>query len=395
MKFKDLIKIQDGKISIDWNLVDTIDDFKLLKSTPQTPEWHAEGDAYVHTVNVVNEMIKILETRKLTDNYEYALMMTAAALCHDLGKGPTTKVDASTGEIVTKRHGQASDRIVRTLFQNESLELREKVCYMCRWHMTMHHIFDKPERTDYALVKLSCGPVTVRDMIIMYTADSLGSVNSETPAYVASRAKMMEEAALKLGCLSSMYPFKSTWHRLEFFANHDAKGYLHPDDVKDILSDNVNPYTVYMMVGVPGSGKDYAINNMLPRNTVQVCRDLIRTEIGITGEKPMGTKSQEDDVTSIFNTRMDEYLKNATTFAINNTNVRKMYRTQFLQKILPHNPRIVYVYCEAPSLDESKKRRERMMPTKVIDRMWNDLDFPDKTEYSEIIYNVQRAQEDN
>ena len=93
--------------------------------------------------------------------------------------------------------------------------------------------------------------------------------------------------------------------------------------------------------------------------------------------------------------KMDEYLKNATTFAINNTNVRKMYRTQFLQKILPYNPRIVYVYCEAPSLDESKKRRERMMPTKVIDRMWNDLDFPDKTEYSEIIYNVQRVQEDN
>ena len=119
-------------------------------------------------------------------------------------------------------------------------------------------------------------------------------------------------------------------------------------------------------------------------------RDIIRTEIGLEGEKPMGNKSQEEEVTRIFNERMEEYLKNKQSFVINNTNGNKRYRDDFIKKILPHFAKIVYVYCEAPSLEENMNRRRGMMPTNVITRMWKEFEFPYKNEYYEICYNVQR-----
>lgn len=53
---------------------------------PQEPEWHPEGDVWVHTLLVIDE------ARKQIDDLPYpqqvALML--GAVCHDLGKPPTT-----------------------------------------------------------------------------------------------------------------------------------------------------------------------------------------------------------------------------------------------------------------------------------------------------------------
>jgi tRNA nucleotidyltransferase (CCA-adding enzyme) len=57
-----------------------------LVGCPQEPEWHPEGDVWVHTLLVIDE------ARKRIDDLGYpqqvALML--GAVCHDLGKPPTT-----------------------------------------------------------------------------------------------------------------------------------------------------------------------------------------------------------------------------------------------------------------------------------------------------------------
>src|SRR5262249_3985368 len=57
-----------------------------LVGCPQEPEWHPEGDVWVHTLLVIDE------ARKRIDDLPYpqrvALML--GAVCHDLGKPPTT-----------------------------------------------------------------------------------------------------------------------------------------------------------------------------------------------------------------------------------------------------------------------------------------------------------------
>ena len=236
----------------------------------------------------------------------------------------------------------------------------------------------------------------MRDMNRLMIADSNGSKNSETRKYINAKAHDIETRANEIGCYTSEYKFRSDWYRLEYFAHKDKY-----ETEADIPEDLVNTpgdiildanmaeprFTVYMMVGVPGAGKDWYIEHNL-KKIPQLSRDLIRTEIGLTGEKPQGNKQQEEEVTRIFDKRMDEYLKNRTSFIINNTNTNKRYRDSFVSKILPYNARIIYVYCEAPTLNENFKRRAGMMPDTVIKRMWNEFEFPDKTEYYNIIYNV-------
>jgi tRNA nucleotidyltransferase (CCA-adding enzyme) len=57
-----------------------------LVDCPQEPEWHPEGDVWVHTLLVIDE------ARKRLDGLDYPEQVTVmlGAVCHDLGKPPTT-----------------------------------------------------------------------------------------------------------------------------------------------------------------------------------------------------------------------------------------------------------------------------------------------------------------
>ena len=59
-----------------------------LVGCPQEPEWHPEGDVWVHTLLVIDE------ARSRIDDLEYAQQVTVmlGAVCHDLGKPPTTAI---------------------------------------------------------------------------------------------------------------------------------------------------------------------------------------------------------------------------------------------------------------------------------------------------------------
>jgi tRNA nucleotidyltransferase (CCA-adding enzyme) len=59
-----------------------------LVGCPQEPEWHPEGDVWVHTLLVIDE------ARSRIDDLEYAQQVTVmlGAVCLDIGKPPTTAV---------------------------------------------------------------------------------------------------------------------------------------------------------------------------------------------------------------------------------------------------------------------------------------------------------------
>ncbi len=63
-----------------------IPEMAALAGCPQEPEWHPEGDVWVHTLMVVDEM------RAAIDDLDRArrLTMMLGAVCHDFGKPPTT-----------------------------------------------------------------------------------------------------------------------------------------------------------------------------------------------------------------------------------------------------------------------------------------------------------------
>jgi len=62
----------------------------IMKQTPQEPDWHPEGDVWIHTLMVVDEAAKIIRRDEKIFNEEEKLQLMLGALCHDLGKPSTT-----------------------------------------------------------------------------------------------------------------------------------------------------------------------------------------------------------------------------------------------------------------------------------------------------------------
>ena len=76
-------------------------ELKALVGCPQEPEWHPEGDVWVHTLMVIDQARTRIDD--LERPQQVAIML--GAVCHDLGKPPTTAfVD---GRIRSIDHEQA------------------------------------------------------------------------------------------------------------------------------------------------------------------------------------------------------------------------------------------------------------------------------------------------
>lgn len=148
---------------------------------------------------------------------------------------------------------------------------------------------------------------------------------------------------------------------------------------------------VYVMVGLPGAGKDTWIAQNLPEAHKVVCRDDIRAEMGLcnAGEKIVASREQENLVTAIFNQKLKEYARAGEDIAINNINLVKRYRMDYKRTLKDFDVNWIYVVVEAPDLETNKKRREGQIPPEVFDRMVERYEPPTPDEYDEIIYAKQ------
>jgi tRNA nucleotidyltransferase (CCA-adding enzyme) len=71
------------------NWIQLYPELDKLRGIPQDPDWHPEGDAWIHTLHVVDAMAKIVHRENIQGEDRVVLMM--AALVHDLGKATTTE----------------------------------------------------------------------------------------------------------------------------------------------------------------------------------------------------------------------------------------------------------------------------------------------------------------
>lgn len=368
MKINDFFKA-DGH-TLDWERIEKIPEFAKMATTKQSPIWHREGNVLTHTKLVCKHMSEIMSDE--VGSLNYRIMMVAAA-CHDLGKPDTTYFDERDREYHCKNHGDRGDKITRELLAEENTALREKVCYIVRHHMVLHHILSKDEKgIERKLIEMSWGWVTVNDMLRMKMADSRGSLNDvETEEAILDTVSTIKSKAMLLGCLFEPYKFSSHAAKRHFFCR---------GELADIEEGETPPINMYVMVGLPGSGKNFAIDHLLADDVVRISRDDIRTEMGLEGEKPQGDAQQESEVTKIFNRRVKDACGNGQDFVSNNVNVRLRYRKELMNLTLPTNVIVTYIVIDTP-IGVCKERREGMIPPNVIDRMSGYTDFPTPLEF--------------
>ena len=118
-------------------------EIQSLIDVPQDPEWHPEGDVFIHTLLAVDR------ARELIDDLPHARQVTVmlAALAHDFGKPPTTQF--LEGRWRSRGHEEAGvepttrflDRInVHTI---DGYDVRQQVIALVREHLKPGEFYKK------------------------------------------------------------------------------------------------------------------------------------------------------------------------------------------------------------------------------------------------------------
>ena len=174
-----LLRARSPSIGLDWlsklgAVEQVFPEIQTLIGVPQDPEWHPEGDVFVHTLLVVDR------AREMIDDLPYARQVTVmlAALAHDFGKPPTTQF--LEGRWRSRGHEEAGvapatkflDRInIHTI---DGYDVRRQVVALVREHLKPGEFYKKREEVgDGAFRRLArrCEP----DLLYRVArADSLG-----------------------------------------------------------------------------------------------------------------------------------------------------------------------------------------------------------------------------
>jgi tRNA nucleotidyltransferase (CCA-adding enzyme) len=149
-------------------------ELKALIDVPQEPEWHPEGDVWIHTLLTVDR------ARELIDDLDHPRQVTVmlAALCHDLGKPATTAfVD---GRIRSREHEEAGvppteaflDRLnIHTL---DGYDVRAQVIALVRDHLKPGEFFKKRDEVGDGAFRRLARKCELHLLYRVAKADSLG-----------------------------------------------------------------------------------------------------------------------------------------------------------------------------------------------------------------------------
>jgi tRNA nucleotidyltransferase (CCA-adding enzyme) len=115
-------------------------ELQALINTPQEPEWHPEGDVWIHTMMVVDQAAKIIRRPENNDlTREERLQAVFGALCHDLGKPSTTRRQEKNGVMCWRSLGHQEAGEAPTLALCARLKFSESIVHAARM-IALHHL---------------------------------------------------------------------------------------------------------------------------------------------------------------------------------------------------------------------------------------------------------------
>lgn len=124
---------------------------------------------------------------------------------------------------------------------------------------------------------------------------------------------------------------------------------------------------VYIMVGLPGSGKSTWIKNNLPELSI-ISRDKVRESLGHP-EKYLGDRNFEDRVTKICKSERENLLKSGEDFVIDDTNLNEKYLKELISELkLGGVQEIIGVIMKTP-LSTCIERRQGEIDSNIIENL--------------------------
>lgn len=159
-----------------------------LRGTPQEPEWHPEGDVFVHTQHCLDALVSLEGWRSAEERRR--CLLTLAVLAHDFGKPGTTSRADRRGALrwISPGHEAAGGPLAAAFLQRigAPLEFTDPICALVMHHLAHHH-GQQGEFSDSQVRRLArkLSPATIDDLSLVMKADSLGRPPLQSPHVLA------------------------------------------------------------------------------------------------------------------------------------------------------------------------------------------------------------------
>jgi len=147
-----------------------------LRGCPQDPEWHPEGDAFIHTQHCCDALVKLPDWRDSPPARRRVLLF--AVLAHDFGKPATTAQSEVRGRLRWRSLGHEAaggplaDNFLRRIGAPHATT--EAVRPLVVLHLAHHHGTGEFNDAHIRRLARKLHPATIDDLCAVMIADSLG-----------------------------------------------------------------------------------------------------------------------------------------------------------------------------------------------------------------------------
>ena len=238
MQYDKLFKKDDYKIN--WKYVESIPEFAKLKECEQNPKWHSEGSAWEHTVKCVHSAYTMILDYNHFNDLDPRIAI-AAVLFHDIGKGTSTNFSKNNWH--SYGHEFESEKITRRLLCDDDFVTREILCACARNHMKILRLYNSKNIVN-EMINMSRIPfVNFRYMLFVSYCDTFGSTPEDSSLTDTTLIQLdaLYDIAENLGILDGKFHLSTSAACRVVFPS---------------ISKNKPKFTAYVLIGLPGAGKN-------------------------------------------------------------------------------------------------------------------------------------------
>lgn len=180
------------KYLVDTDWIEHYPELKACINTPQEPEWHPEGDVFVHTCHCCDALVRLPQWQQEDEQSRIAHMLTI--LTHDFGKPKTTRQELKDGvmRLTSPGHDEVGADLAKQFMDriNIPLAIQQRVIPLVR-----NHLFHFQNITDRGVRRLAkrLDPENIEALALIMTADSMGRP-PRPPRVPENVTKLLEKA---------------------------------------------------------------------------------------------------------------------------------------------------------------------------------------------------------